>query len=227
MLQPSLLQMGAELHDLHWQNTWEAGASYLSTTDPKLFKNRMLKLKLVIANAELVAQRVAEAHVLPAPVPGQDLRSASHGSDHGMVCCRMHGPRAFPSPMGRPAISKPMRTPSPKQRHPSGMFGLAQTPLHASLAQGIPSTPISGAMSAAAWLQDVATRGPAQVGLPALTVLRTGVSYQLCWDSGVWLARQHCGVQHFASSKLPRGLSPSRRGPQRYGTLTLTEQVFP
>ena len=81
--------------------------------------------------------------------------------------------------MGRPAISKPMRTPSPKQRHPSGMFGLAQTPVHASLAQGIPSTPISGAMSAAAWLQDVATRGPAQVGVPALTVLRAEVSCQL------------------------------------------------
>ncbi len=99
--------------------------------------------------------------------------------NHGMVCCRMHGQRAFPSPMGRPAISKPMRTPSPKQRHPSGMFGLAQTPVHASLAQGIPSTPISGAMSAAAWLQDVATRGPAQVQLTSLTVLRPDVTCQL------------------------------------------------
>ena len=44
--------------------------------------------------------------------------------------------------------------------------------------------PVSGAMPAAAWWQDVATGGPAQVKSPALTVLRAAVTCQLMLGPG-------------------------------------------
>lgn len=56
----------------------------------------------------------------------------------------------------------PQGTPSPRGRTAVGYFGLAQTPAVQG-AHVMPATPISGAMSSAKWLQDLAAVSPQQV----------------------------------------------------------------